>query len=70
MNGRKTTKSWENVVSLREKSRETTLSLNKDVLTDKQCSEDPHRDGDLFELAGNCVAENVGDNTEEDTVGD
>jgi len=70
MNGRETTKSQENVVSLRENSRETTLSLNKDVLTDKQCCEDPHRDGDVLELAGNSVAENVGDNTEKDTVGD
>ena len=49
---------------------DVSYTLNKNVFADEQCSQDPHGDGDVLELAGNSVAENIGDDTEEDTVRD
>ena len=43
--------------------------LDKDIFADEQRSQDPHSDGDVLEAAGHCVAEHVGDDTQQDTVG-
>ena len=47
-----------------------TAVLNKDVLTDKQDGQDPHGDGDLLELAGDGMTDDVRDDADEDTVAD
>ena len=45
-------------------------TLYKNVLAYKQCRQHPHRYRNLLELAADGVAEHIGDNTKEDTVGD